>query len=120
MSVVQQTPIWQRLRVAMIGLVIVSAAIFGANALIKQASDDPDLADANLQQDIAETGGDNLSDETPSEPLVELGVTPVPKEDGPKDDGSVQPTDVADPGSNPVSEDEVDSTDGSNGLIGDE
>lgn len=113
MAVVEQTPIWQRLRVAMIGLVIVSAAIFGANALIDQASDDPDLANANLQRDIAETGGENPSDETPSEPLVELGVTPVPKEDGPKDDGSVQPTDIAEPGANPVSEDEVDSSDDS-------
>ncbi len=112
MSAVQQTPIWQRLRVAMMGLVIVSASIFGANALVDQASDDPDLANANLQQDIAETGGENPADETPSEPLVELGVTPVPKEDGPKDDGSVQPTDVAEPGANPVSEDDIDTDDG--------
>lgn len=105
MSVVQQTPIWQRLRVAMIGLVIVSAAIFGANALVDQASDDPDLADANLQQDIAETGGEELIEDTPSEPLSELGVTPVPKEDG-----NAQPTNVAEPGANPVSEDEAVST----------
>lgn len=102
MSVVQQTPIWQRLRVAMIGLIIVSAAIFGANALVDQASDEPDLADANLQQDIAETGGDELIEEAPSEPLSELGVTPVPKEDG-----NTQPANIAEPGANPVSEDEV-------------
>lgn len=106
MSVVQQTPIWQRLRVAMIGLMIVSAAIFGANALVDQASDEPDLADVNLQQDIAETGRENLIDEAPSEPLSELGVTPVPKEEG-----NTQPANIAEPGANPVSEGNINSAD---------
>lgn len=110
MSTAQPTPIWQRLQVAMIGLIIVFSAIFGANALINQASDEPDLADVNLQQDIAETGGEDILDETPSEPLVELGVTPVPK-----DDGNTQPANVAEPGANPVTEDEVELPLDSNG-----
>ncbi len=123
MSVVQHTSIWQRLRVAMIGLVIVSTAIFGANALIDQASDDPDLAGANVQQDLAKTGGENIIDETPSEPLVELGVTPVPKDDNLRDDSlrednSGQPAEVTESEVQPVSEDEVFSTEDDGLLIG--
>ncbi len=102
MSTAQPIPIWQRLQVAMIGLIIVFLAIFGANALIDQASDEPDLADVNLQQDIAETGVEDVVGETPSEPLVELGVTPVPKEDG-----NIQSANVAEPGANPVTADEL-------------
>lgn len=115
MSTAQTAPIWQRLQVAMIGLIIVSAAIFGANALIDQASDEQDLADVNLQQDLAETGGDEILDETPSEPLVELGVTPVPK-----DDGNIQSANVAEPGANRVTEDTLETVTDSNGQSDEE
>lgn len=98
----QKTAIWQRLRVALLGLAIVSGAIFSANAIIISSDDDPDLAGANLQQDIAETGSIEGAIVAPTEPLAELGVTPVPKED--KNDQKIE---VAEPGANPVSEDEL-------------
>lgn len=100
MATAQKAAIWQRLRVAIIGLVIVTTTIFTANIVVEQASDDPDLADVNLQQDIAETGASDAFVETPKEPLAELGVTPVPK-----DDGDTQPTEVAEPGANRVTAD---------------
>lgn len=102
MATIQKTAVWQRLRVAFLGLAAVSLAIFSANAIVEQNSIDPNLADANLQQDIDETGSADGTTIVPREPLVELGVTPVPKEDS-----QARATEVAEPGANPVSEDEL-------------
>lgn len=102
MATIQKTAVWQRLRVAFIGLATVSVAIFSANIVVEKNINDSDLADVNLQQDIAETGSVNGVKESPREPLVELGVTPVPKEDS-----EAQKIEVAEPGANPVSEDKL-------------
>lgn len=102
MTTIHRVAIWKRLQVAVVGLGIVSASIFGADILIDQVDDDQDLANANLQQDIAETGGLEAGEDTSTEPLAELGVAPVPK------DGSDAPAaEVAEPGANPVTEDTI-------------
>ncbi len=102
MTTNHKAAIWKRLQVAIVGLAIVSTSIFGANIFIEQVVDDQDLANANLQQDIAETGDIEAAEEAPTEPLAELGVTPVPK-----DEDEAPPAEVAEPGANPVSEDNI-------------
>jgi len=99
MANIEKTAIWHRLRVAALGLVIVSLSIFSANIVVEKAIDEPDLANANLQQDIAETGAIEAIEESSTEPLAELGVTPVPKEDS-----DTPLSEVAEPGANPVVE----------------
>lgn len=102
MTTIHKVAIWKRLQVAILGLGVVFASIFGANILIDQVGDDQDLANANLQQDIAETGGAVVGEEASIEPLAELGVAPVPK-----DGGGAPAAKVAEPGANPVSEDTI-------------
>jgi len=76
-------------------------SILGASFTVEKAIDDPDLANATLQQDIEETGDQDKEDEVSPDPLSDLGVTPVPKIDNDE-----QSAEVAEPGANPVSEEE--------------
>lgn len=65
----------QRIQVGLVGLVIVLLFVSLANMVLDGVSDEPGVTSSNAGQQTGQ--GDAL----PDEPLAELGVTPVAKDD---------------------------------------
>ena len=76
----------QRIQVGVIGLVVVLLFVTLANMVLDRVSSGSPGAGTSGAAPIA-TG----SEATPDEPLAELGVTPVAKDDEPRSSGSVKP-----------------------------
>lgn len=79
----------QRIQVGLVGLVVVLLFVSLANMVLDRVTDAPSASEA---PGLSESGGLTPSAlETPAEPLAELGVTPVAKEEEPAIDGETPP-----------------------------
>lgn len=66
----------QRIQVGLVGLVVVLLFVTLANMVLDRVSENPQMGGAS---DAVTVDGD--ADKTPDEPLAELGVTPVAKDE---------------------------------------
>lgn len=79
----------QRIQVGLVGLVVVLLFVSLANMVLDRVTDAPSVSEAPGQ---LKSGTSNPSElEMPAEPLAELGVTPVAKEEVPADDSGGSP-----------------------------
>ena len=77
----------QRIQVGLVGLVVVLLFVSLANMVLDRVTDAPAVSEAPGM-----SGSSNPGSVAPAEPLAELGVTPVAKEDATVNESLAPPT----------------------------